>query len=170
MILKRQSKPLLRRILRSLRWAKEDQNSNRETSGNRNRHISCSINDLNFSNREEMRGVSGLSASNIQRPTSNLCKILIATRASRNHLNSPSINETRRSNRNKMKGSRGPGKGRTGEMKGSRGPGEGRTGEMKGGPTCHHRNLEFLIGSAFRLEMRLTPLASMKTSFLIGAD
>ncbi len=57
-------------------------------------------------------------SSNVRPLTSNLCILLIATRANRNHLNSPDISANCHSNRNKRKGSRGPGEGPTGEMTG----------------------------------------------------
>jgi hypothetical protein len=129
MLLKRQSNPLIRRILRSLRWAKEDQNSTRNTPGNRNHWNSRVANDLIFSTRNKRGGVAaaasspasrmvGLPASSsrpalvapepafVWRAKAETSRILIATRASRNDLNSAEINETALSNRNKTGGRR----------------------------------------------------------------
>lgn len=102
-------------------------NSNRDNLGNRNHRNPRYFSDLNFSNRDKLRGVPHYVAARYEQrdsepsrraaspPSSEACsgrrrriQILIATQLNRNLLNSTGINETHRSNRNKRRGPMAP--------------------------------------------------------------
>ena len=113
MILKRQYNLALGGPSSTFSALPESRISNRNTAGNRNRHNSLFIKDINFSTRNKTGGspdyvaflLSCRRSSNIQLLTSNLCNFLIATPPIRNDPNPFDVNKTCRSNRNKMRGS-----------------------------------------------------------------
>jgi hypothetical protein len=133
MILKRQSGLILGEVSSTHPLAPIFPNSNRNTLGNRNRRNASFISDLNFSNRNKIRGVAKAESeefTNLSEPAlAGLSSIqllalpcppkpalpgegggfqnLIATQISRSRPNSPDINETYPSNRNKSRGATG---------------------------------------------------------------